>query len=260
LFTIKPLFESKNFTYNTQAAQDKFLMISVYEHFKADFIFNNRTYSIYVSNKRVSPYFENDNGTFILMKSSDTTVVLKIGTPAKIDDLIVEPVFISEYADTLKLNISDTLLSRNISGTNVGFMFPDMNLTDVKNKQLHLPIKGKYNLLDFWGTWCGPCKALTPALKQISDKKNTMLDIISIAYDDDSINVIKYIKEKDMNWYHCIANKNNNNIKIIETCDLTSYPTFILINPVGIVIGKYIGMNGFEKLKLKLDELGFISL
>lgn len=259
IFTVNPVFESKNFKYNTTSAQDKFLMISVYEHFKADFIFNSRKYSIYASNRRVSPYFENDNGTLILMHSPDTSIALKIGMPAKIDNLIVEPVFISKYADTLKLNIYDTMQSRNILGTNVGFLFPVIRLTDIKNKQLILPIKDNYNLLDFWGTWCGPCKALTPALKQISDKKNTMLDIISIAYEDDSINVIKYIKAKDMNWYHCIANRNNNNIKIIEMCDLTSYPTFILINPEGIVSGKYIGMDGFEKLKLKLHELGLIS-
>lgn len=254
-FKIRPILYKTNFKYYYRVEQEKYLMIAPDEHLKATFSFNNVNYPIYVYPFNGTPDYKNDDGSKILLSNKDTLIELKIGEPQKMDSIVITPISISQYGEKLTLNIDKYEQAQYLLGNNSGFKCPKMYLTDIKYNKFAIPLKSKYTLLDFWGTWCGPCKELTPELKVISDNKNSKLEIISIAtYEKERVNVQRYIKDNEMNWHHVILNDKNSS-SLTKLFKVNEFPTFILVNPDGIVVDRYIGPDGFIRLKLKLIEL-----
>lgn len=91
--------------------------------------------------------------------------------------------------------------------------------------------KGKYVLIDFWATWCIPCMEKIPELKKIRrEYDSSLLQIISVSYDKDSIKCAKAIKDYNMNWVHIF-----NDSKIINAYGDRPIPSLYLVNPKGII-------------------------
>lgn len=95
--------------------------------------------------------------------------------------------------------------------------------------------KKKYTLIDFWGTWCGPCLDLMPRLTALQNKYAKKLTIISIANDQDKDVVKKYVEKNKMNWTHGFQDGRKNN-KIYADLGVTVYPTFILLDSNGKIL------------------------
>lgn len=93
---------------------------------------------------------------------------------------------------------------------------------------------GKTVLLDFWGTWCGPCRAATPDLvrlyKKFKDEPFAMLGISSDASGDRE-KWTEYIDKNKMDWPQLL----DLNRQVIRSFQVTSYPTYIVIDTEGIV-------------------------
>ena len=62
-------------------------------------------------------------------------------------------------------------------------------------------LKGKYVILDFWGTWCGPCMAGMPRMKELRDRYKDKLVLVGVAEETNIENWRNVIKEKDLNWF-----------------------------------------------------------
>lgn len=93
-------------------------------------------------------------------------------------------------------------------------------------------LKGKYVLLDFWGSWCGPCIEQIPKLKQAYQKfKGANFEIIGFAYDNRST-LEKAVKDYDINWPQIVDLKGGYNSKF----NVYGYPTYYLINPNGKIV------------------------
>jgi peroxiredoxin len=75
-------------------------------------------------------------------------------------------------------------------------------LKDIKNKNVSLSIlKGKVVLLDFWATWCPPCREEIPNLKAYyAEFKNQGFEIVGISLDKDREALDKYLAEQGINW------------------------------------------------------------
>ncbi|WP_031527502.1 TlpA family protein disulfide reductase [Dyadobacter crusticola] len=93
-------------------------------------------------------------------------------------------------------------------------------------------VKGKWVLIDFWGTWCGPCRGEHPDLQQFYQntilKKPETISLLTIACRDTEAKVASYMEEKKLSFPVAMSDK-----QIEKTYPVTGYPTKILITPQG---------------------------
>ena len=81
---------------------------------------------------------------------------------------------------------------------------PNFTTTDISGRNFSLmQLKGKYVLLNFWATWCGPCVRELPLIKKLRDDfPENQLEIISISEDNTKKDLEKSIKQAGLNWTH----------------------------------------------------------
>lgn len=112
-------------------------------------------------------------------------------------------------------------------------------------------LKGKYIILDFWGSWCGPCMSGMPKMKEYYKKYNDKLEFVGIACNDKKDDWEKAIKENQLNWIHLLNDKSKNDISALY--GVTSYPTKFIIDKEGKIIKKFEG-EGDDFYKM-IDEI-----
>lgn len=113
---------------------------------------------------------------------------------------------------------------------------PDFTLTDVNGNSVSLSsFKGKTVLLDFWGTWCGPCVQFIPKLKAIYDEYGgNDFEIVSVANETGSAKWEKMIADKGMNWTNLI----DDNEKVVTLYKIQSYPTLMIVDKNGKIVSE----------------------
>ena len=147
----------------------------------------------------------------------------------------------SELGQTVLKSVA---FKRNITTTAVGEMAKDFEKVDKDGNLIRLSdFRGKkYVLLDFWGSWCGPCRASHPHLKELYAKyKDEGLEIIGIA-DERSRNGreawLKAIEEDGLPWLQILNNQGQEKTDVVEMYGITAFPTKILIDKEGRIILK----------------------
>lgn len=163
----------------------------------------------------------------------------------------------SVKGDLTKLYLKPINLEyKDFSSDKKGYQIHNVEINGLhgsRNDILELIKESDYTLIDFWGTWCKPCLKVTPYLKEIHKKYTKQLKIISIAYDNDTISVRNYVKNKNMDWFHSIESRNNR--RVISKLSITRFPTFILLNSEGIIVKRVYGLEGLKKIERKLQTL-----
>lgn len=119
---------------------------------------------------------------------------------------------------------------------------PDFQLTDFQGQPLSITANhGKVVILNFWATWCGPCRAEIPSLIELQRRYKDQLTVIGLAIVDegeDAENVRKVVQSEGINYPVAIA---NNQIRIAYG-GIPALPTAFLINPEGGVVQKHVGL------------------
>ncbi len=119
----------------------------------------------------------------------------------------------------------------------VGDMAPEITMNDVDDKPFSLSqLKGKYVLVDFWASWCGPCREENPnvvaAYNQYKDKNFT---VVGVSLDKNKQAWIDAIKEDKLNWKH-ISDLQYWGSAAVPLYGIDGIPYNVLIDPTGKII------------------------
>lgn len=123
----------------------------------------------------------------------------------------------------------------------VGSLSPDIEGMTLEGKKLKLSdLKGKYVLLDFWASWCGPCRREFPHMKTIltESEKHNNLQILSFSLDKNSQEWTECIAKNALthaNWLH-ISDFKAWNSPAVTLMGVKSLPRTVLINPKGQIV------------------------
>lgn len=135
----------------------------------------------------------------------------------------------------------------------IGDKFVDFTLPDISGKNVSLSdYKNKYVLLDFWGSWCSPCREENPNLvKTYNEFKDKAFDILGVSAETSKKSWVDAIRDDGIIWKTVSDLKGVNN-KAALIYGIYYYPANFLIDPNGIIIAKDLRGNA---LKNKLAEL-----
>ncbi|HWB92443.1 MAG TPA: TlpA disulfide reductase family protein [Puia sp.] len=134
-----------------------------------------------------------------------------------------------------------------------GSMAPDFTENDVNNKPIALSsLRGKYVLIDFWASWCHPCRMENPNLvKQYQLYKDKGFQILSVSLDDNAGKWKEAIARDGLPWLH-VSDLQGWNNAACKLYAIRAVPSSFLVDPQGKIIAT--GLIG-EKLNDKLKEL-----
>lgn len=142
---------------------------------------------------------------------------------------------------------------------------PNFIRKDINGRKLSLSLfkEKSYVLLDFWASWCMPCRKNNPHLKSIYNKYHSKkLQIIGISIDADKNAWRNAVLKDKLVWYNILSSRNKEVNNSAETDDdisnefgVTPIPVKILIDKNGIILGRYEGTKEEAALDKKLSEI-----
>ncbi|SMD10387.1 TlpA disulfide reductase family protein [Pedobacter nyackensis] len=145
--------------------------------------------------------------------------------------------------------------------TALGATATDFILKDRNGKEVSLvSLKGKLVLLDFWGSWCFPCRQTHPHLRKLyAEYKDRGLEILGVANEhgkpEDNYKKWTVALDQDqMSWINVLNEQvEKGKLSVTEKYNVSAYPTKILIDKNGIIIRKFVGSG--EGNAKALDDL-----
>ena len=168
------------------------------------------------------------------------------------------PVFLASVnVRTLQMNQIDTDISANLIA--VGSTAPDWTMKELRsdvNKTFSVEYSGKVVMIDFFATWCGPCRDAMPYIKQINDyfAGEPKFVLMSISLDDpnyDEADLEQFANDYEMDWliFH------DKTRQVSDDYDISAIPTMAIISKTGYIYYIEEGFGGVDPLKAKVQTL-----
>ncbi|MGB5271876.1 MAG: TlpA disulfide reductase family protein, partial [Eudoraea sp.] len=135
-------------------------------------------------------------------------------------------------------------------------------LTDLEGKRTYLnDLMDNKNLMliDFWGTWCAPCKELTSDLVELHNIYGENISFVSLAFELDPQPVKEYVVKNKMNWFNGFIKGKPKSIghssKIMAGLRVNCFPTFLLLDSdLNILYRTCGGGNDFKELEKFINK------
>ena len=137
-----------------------------------------------------------------------------------------------------------------------GALAPDFELEDLSGNLVHLTdLRGKVVLLNFWATWCGPCRIEMPALQSRHEQLQDTLELVAIDFDEPKENVQAFAEEFGLTFKVLL----DPGAKVQDLNRVRGYPTSIFLDPDGVVRIVQIGVMTEGQLDDYLQQMGALE-
>ena len=142
---------------------------------------------------------------------------------------------------------------QKLSAVAVGQVAPDFTLNTPDGKPLSMhSIKGKVKVIDFWASWCGPCRGENPNVVKMYEKFHPKgLEILSVSLDEDKDAWLKAIEDDKLTWNHVSDLKGWQNAAAQLYC-VNGIPHLVVLDENNVIVAK--DLRG-EELQNKVAEL-----
>lgn len=128
---------------------------------------------------------------------------------------------------------------------------PEFTLTDINGKPLSLAsLRGKYVVLDFWGSWCGWCIKGMPEMKKYYKKYSKKMEIVGIDCNEPEDKWKEAVKKHELPWLHVIDNEN---VNVAAMYAVSGFPTKVIIDREGKIVKVVVGED--PQFYKDLDQL-----
>jgi peroxiredoxin len=200
-------------------------------------------------NKIMGDYLKNNTGSPIAL------FVLSRYAGYDINPVEIEPIY-----NKLSKSLRNSPSGKEFAGwltvawkTAVGKPMMDFTQTDADGKNVSLTsFNGKYVLVDFWASWCGPCRAENPnVIKAYSKFKDKGFDVLAVSLDDKKEKWLAAVQADNLPWTHVSDLKGWKNAAA-ELYGIRAIPQNLLIDPQGKIVARNLRGDALEK---KLEEM-----
>ena len=148
----------------------------------------------------------------------------------------------SILAGALALGVIATTALAADKGIKAGDSFPDLTTFSLEGK-LPDDLKGKVVLVDFWASWCGPCKDSFPVMEELQARFGKKgLVVLAVSLDDDSSTMNDFLKKHPVTFTVVRDAKK----KLVSTVNIKSMPSSFVLTPDGKVASVHKGFHGQE--------------
>ena len=130
----------------------------------------------------------------------------------------------------------------------------DFTLKDMHGVDVHLEsFKGKIILLNFWATWCGPCRAEIPSLVELQEQYKDDLVVLGLSVDDTAEKLLPYAAEFKMNYPVLVGNGREDVQEAFGP--LFGIPVSVIIGRDGVIARKHSGIATKEQIEREITAL-----
>lgn len=143
----------------------------------------------------------------------------------------------------------------------IGTIAPEIIMKDNKGRDVSLSsLKGKIVLVDFWASWCKPCREANPILTDAYLKySHKGFEIVSVSLDEDKVQWLNAIDEDKLPWENQISDLKGWNSKVVKDYNIEALPTSFLLDREGkiVVVDPYAEDLEIELKSIFLKEVSF---